>query len=95
MSVDKGRETKSEALRREDQGELFYNAERGWHEDFLQIWMAMGCRQSLDLLEVCAPWDSPLCTSMEAAGGKAMRLGLHNGFDLCTTIGIQNGSQHY
>ena len=25
----------------------------------------------LDLLEICAPWDSPLTTAVEEAGGRA------------------------
>ena len=36
----------------------------------------------MDLIEVCAPWDSPLTQEVESKGGKAMRLGLHNGYDL-------------
>lgn len=41
-----------------------------------------------DLIEVCAPWDSPLTTEVEKKGGKAMRLGLHNGYDLSTRQGL-------
>ena len=44
--------------------------------------------ERLDLLEVCAPWDSPLSNAVERAGGKAYRIGLHNGFDLATKAGF-------
>ena len=42
----------------------------------------------LDLLEVCAPWDSTLSQSVIDQGGKAMRVELHNGFDLSTKAGF-------
>ena len=42
----------------------------------------------LDLLEVCAPQDSPLSEAVRNAGGRALSLGLHNGFDLSTRQGF-------
>ena len=48
----------------------------------------------LDLLEICAPWDSPLTTAVEEeAGGRAFALGLHNGFDLTTRSGFRKAAQ--
>lgn len=44
---------------------------------------------SLDLLEVCAPWDSPLTKAVRDHGGRAYALGIHNGFDLGTTKGFR------
>ena len=47
------------------------------------------CKGStMDLIEVCAPWDSPLCKHVEDMGGCAMRMGIHNGFDLSTRKGF-------
>ena len=42
----------------------------------------------LDLLEVCAPQDSPLSEAVRNAGGRALSLGLHTGFDLSTRQGF-------
>ena len=80
-------------LRSKDQGDRMAKAERDWHEYFLQVWMALGCHQDLDLLEVCAPWDSPLAASVASLGGKVMRLGIHNGFDLSTTKGYHMAAE--
>ena len=44
---------------------------------------------SLDLLEVCAPWDSPLTKAVRDTGGKSMAIGLHNGYDLTTVSGLK------
>ena len=43
---------------------------------------------SLDLLEVCAPWDSPMCRAVRARGGRAFAIGIHNGFDLTKREGF-------
>ena len=40
-----------------------------------------------DLLEVCCPWDSPLSKAVEEAGGRAIRIGVHDGIDLSTKSG--------
>ena len=47
----------------------------------------------LDLLEICAPWDSPLTKAVEEAGGRAVALGLQNGYDLTTTSGFRKAAQ--
>lgn len=47
---------------------------------------------TLDLLEVCAPWDSPLCWAVREQGGRAMSIGLHNGFDLTTRSGLKKAA---
>lgn len=44
---------------------------------------------TLDLLEVCAPWDSPLRSVMRERGGNAMSIGVHNGYDLTTLKGFR------
>ena len=44
---------------------------------------------TLDLLEVCAPWDSPLSAAVREAGGKAMSVGVHNGYDLSASEGFR------
>ena len=44
--------------------------------------------EHVDLLEVWVSWDSPLSQAVIDAGGKAFRMGLHNGFDLSTKSGF-------
>jgi hypothetical protein len=44
--------------------------------------------QTVDLVEVCTPWDSPLGKAVEEKGGKVFRMGVHNGFDLSTRKGF-------
>ena len=51
------------------------------------------CTRRLDLLEICAPWDSPLSQAVIDLGGTAMRLGVHNGFDLGTRAGLTKALQ--
>ena len=41
----------------------------------------------VDLVELCAPWDSPLSQAVLDLGGRAERWGCHNGFDLSTKSG--------
>ena len=45
--------------------------------------------RTLDLLEICAPWDSPLSEEYKTQGGRVERLGLHNGYDLSTRTGYR------
>ena len=40
-----------------------------------------------DLLEVCCPWHSPLRKAAEEGGGRAIRIGVHDGIDLSTKSG--------
>lgn len=47
----------------------------------------------LDLLEVCAPWDSPLTAAVSDEGGRAMAIGPHNGFDLTKRSGFRKAAQ--
>lgn len=47
---------------------------------------------TLDLLEICAPWDSPLSSSVRELGGKAMSIGIHNGYDLTKYSGFKNAA---
>ena len=48
--------------------------------------------RTLDLLEICAPWDSPLSEEYKAQGGRVERLGLHNGYDLSTRTGYRKAA---
>ena len=43
----------------------------------------------IDLIEVCAPWDSPLRQAVRELGGTALALGIHNGYDLTTQEGYR------
>ena len=51
-------------------------------------WLDLVKGPQLDLLEVCAPWDSPLVQAIREAGGRALAIGVHNGFDLSTREGF-------
>ncbi len=46
----------------------------------------------LDLLEICAPWDSPLSRAVRDAGGKALSIGIHNGYDLKLMSGFKKAA---
>ena len=58
--------------------------------DGVDAFCALTKGSQLDLLEVCAPWDSPLCAAVRNAGGHAMSIGIHNGYDLSTPQGYKN-----
>ena len=47
----------------------------------------------LDVMEVCCEEDSLLVTMVEQRGGRGMRLGLFNGYDLLTDSGLQKPIQ--
>ena len=65
---------------------LFLRTEVQHAQQTLDCFRALTKRR-VDLVEICAPWDSPLADAVERAGGFVMRLGLHNGFDLSTREG--------
>lgn len=44
---------------------------------------------TLNLLEMCAPWDAPLTQTVREYGGKAMSIGVHKGYDLPTLKGFR------
>ena len=50
-------------------------------------------KQRMDLVEVCAPWDSPLSDAVDLEGGFSFRMGLHNGFDLTSEKGFRKAAQ--
>ena len=56
--------------------------------DVQKSWLDVVRASRLDLLEVCAPWDSPLAKAVREQGGTAMAIGVHNGFDLSTREGF-------
>ena len=47
----------------------------------------------MDVMEVCCEEDSLLVTMVEQRGGRGMRLGLFNGYDLLTDSGLQKAVQ--
>ena len=51
-------------------------------------WLDLVEGTGLDLLEICAPWDSPLVQAVREAGGRAYAIGPHNGYDLSTRQGF-------
>ena len=59
-----------------------------WHSNDTMSSFDAVTGHRMDLIEVCAPWDSPLTQEVESRGGKAMRLGLHNGYDLSSRQGF-------
>ena len=61
-------------------------------EQACHCFRALG-KERLDLLEVCAPWDSPLGKAVQEAEGTVERLGLHNGYDLSTRSGTQKAME--
>ena len=69
-------------------------------EDEVRVDFLAGCqacyelmnRSSLDLLEVCAPWDANLTAAVREEGGKALSIGVHNGFDLSTNVGMKRAA---
>lgn len=54
-----------------------------------RLYEALTQDRQIDLVEVCAPWDSPLCQAVRELGGTAVALGIHNGFDLGTMQGFR------
>lgn len=46
-----------------------------------------------DLVEICAPWDSNLGREVERQGGRCLRMGPHNGFDLSTKARFQKAAK--
>lgn len=59
-----------------------------YERDTVDCFSSVTGKRQLDLLEVCAPWDSPLAEAVERHGGTVFRIGLHNGFDLGTRAGL-------
>ena len=69
------------------QKEVLASQVEGELQEACQVFRALS-KERLDLLEVCAPWDSPLAQAVEDAGGRVFRMGPHNGFDLSTRSGF-------
>ena len=68
---------------------MFQSIQKRIEEDTVQAFYELqGVEPNLDLLEVCAPWDSPLVEAVQKAGGHAMAIGLHNDYDLATRRGF-------
>ena len=42
---------------------------------------------------MCAPWDAPLSGAVREEGGKAMAIGVHNGYDLTTKEGFRRAAE--
>ena len=67
--------------------QLFAKQARKHEQEMVHAFRAL-TPQPCDLLEVCAPWDSPSGKAVEEAGGRVERFGVHNGFDLSTKAGF-------
>ena len=61
--------------------------QKKYDRDTVELFDSLSCPERVDLMEVCAPWDSPLSEAVERLGGTTIRLGLHNGFDMSTKTG--------
>ena len=70
-----------------DMHDLFLNSQMKHDQENLDNFHGLTGKR-VDLVEICAPWDSPLAEAVERAGGVVMRLGLHNGYDLSTREGF-------
>lgn len=68
----------------------FSQVTREYEDSVLSAYRSVSRR--VDLVEICAPWDSPLSQAVIDAGGKAERWGCHNGFDLSTKSGCVEAS---
>lgn len=68
----------------EDQSKRLDSKEEG-----AALLQASPSTSTVDVMEVCAPWDSPLVTEFQRMGGTGVRTGLHNGFDLSTKSGLR------
>ena len=74
----------SESLRKHLEQEVDFG-----RVEFQKSWEVLVNGSSLDLLEGCAPWDSPLSQAVRETGGRAMSIGVHNGYDLSTSEGFR------
>lgn len=63
----------------------FSQVTREYETNVLSVYRELGRR--VDLVEICAPWDSPLSQAVIDAGGTVERWGCHNGYDLSTKSG--------
>ena len=57
-------------------------------EEMVEDWRKMTASSYLDVLEVCAPVDSPLASLLIEKGRWGLRLGPSTGFDLSTRTGF-------
>ena len=90
-AADNGRDCKYQLTRSQT-----IQLRQGLEKDLGQVCAAFRslCKERDDLVEVCAPWDSPLSKAVQDLGGRAMRLGLHNGYDLSTRKGFLMAAQY-
>ena len=72
-------------------GEAIYNLRQDTEEAFSEC--IAGGVAPVDVMEVCCEADSLLVTMVEKNGGRGIRLGLFNGFDLLTDAGLQKALQ--
>jgi hypothetical protein len=66
----------------------FSQKERQVERQVEDVFWNVARHRRIDLLEVCAPWDSPLAQAVQDLGGKSERIGIHNSFDLATRTGL-------
>lgn len=67
----------------------FEKQQQKFDRETVELFDELCCPERVDLMEVCAPWDSPLSEAVERLGGTTVRLGLHNGFDMSTKSGLR------
>ena len=75
----------------ESQGLFFAQQSRRHEHDLVAAFRDL-TSERVDLLEVCCPCNSPLSQAVIDAGGKAYRVGLHNGYDLATKNGFSKAA---
>ena len=67
----------------------FEKQQQKYDRNTVELFDSLSCPERVDLMEVCAPWDSPLSEAVERLGGTTIRLGLRNGFDMSTKTGLR------
>ena len=73
--------------------QLFCKARDGVVNNLVGAIKDLTHKQRMDLVEVCAPWDSPLSDAVDLEGGFSFRMGIHNGFDLTSERGFRKAAQ--
>lgn len=72
-----------------DMHEMFEQHRIQLEKETVECFHSLCNSERVDLLENRAPWDSPLSAAVERLGGSAMRVGLHNNFDMSTSGGLR------
>ena len=91
MKVSESPESSSPALGRElcDETKRYHQDQALEYQNRVLHSVSELVAERCDLLEVCAPWDSPLSEAVQRASSQAVGIGLHNGYDLSTKAGLR------